>query len=313
MFDLFKPKSSTGGDPGITSLDLRITTPSAAQSPPRAATPPAPQPAPTPVQQPVQTCAQLALTLEGAHMYFSGAFLKIQELQKNGAKPELLYYLVYPQQGHTFSVTTSDGSRTILPLFTSKPMADAYIAAKKIGAIAAVCRLENLPALSEKWADAGMNFYAFNICCRCVSLLLHPIAELQLEEPVVNRWRNDAGQRRQFAETFGRGAYSVIGSNPKAARTMFEGMRDHIDPANPYLHWVIAVLAGMAGDMDANAASIKRLEEFGPPFIGKLQGTSFDPTQEGSQMSTMAEAMIGLGASLGMPDFGKMKKNTDAI
>jgi len=312
LFDRFKPKSSNGGDPGITSLDLRIAPPSAAQSPPRAATAPAPQPAPKPVQ-PVPPCAQLTLTLEGAHMYFAGAFLKIQELQKTGAKPELLHYLVYPQQGHTFSVTTSDGSRTILPLFTSKLMANAYLAAKKIGAVAAVCRLENLPTLAEKWAAAGMNFYAFNICCRCASLILHPIAELQSEESVVNRWRNDAAHRRQFAETFGRNAYNVIGSNPKAARTWFEAMRDHIDPANPYLHWVIAVLAGMAGDMDANAASIKRLEEFGPPFIGKLQGTSFDATQAGSQMSTMAEAMVGLGASLGILDLGKMEKKIDTI
>jgi len=252
------------------------------------------------------------MTLEGTHMHFAGTCRKIEELRKAGTKPELLHYLVYPQQGHIYSVTTSSGSQTILPLFSSKPMADAYIAAKKIGAVAAACRLENLPALGEKWVAAGMNFFAFNICCKCTSFVLHPIAELQSQEPVVNSWRNDLALRRQFAEAFGRNAYSAIGSNPKFARGWFEGMRDHIDPANPYLHWIIALLAGMAGDMAANAASIKRLEEFGPPFVGKLQGTSFDPAQPGSQASTMGEAMIGLGASLGILDPGKMVKKTES-
>ncbi len=245
-------------------------------------------------------------------MYFGGAFLKIQELQKTEAKPELLFYLVYPQQGHTFSVTTSDGAKTILPLFTAKPMADAYIAARKIGAVAAVCRLENLPALGEKCTATGMNFYAFNICCRCSIFILRPIAELQSQELFLNSWRNDFGHRRQFAETFGRNAYNAIASNPKGARTWFEGMRDHIDGANPYLHWMIALLAGMAGDMAANAESIRRLEQFGPPFIGKLQGTSFDLRQPGSQMSTMPEAMLGLAASLGILDPAKIEKKPEA-
>lgn len=311
MFGSFKPKSRKGDDPGITTLDLRVPTPPVAQSPPKASAASAPQAVPKAAPQPVPACVALTFTLEGAQLYSNGLLLKIQELQKTEAKPELLYYLVYPQQGHTLSVTTSDGSRTILPLFTSRPMADAYIAAKKLGAVAAACRMEKLPAQSEKWAAAGMNFYAINMCCRCVNFGFQPIAELQSQEQVVNRWRNDTAQRRQFGETFGRNAYNAIGSNPKAARTWFEGMRDHIDPANPYLHWVIAVLAGMAGDMDANATSIKRLEEFGPPFIGKLQGTSFDPAQPGSQLSTMPEAMAGLAISLGILDASKLEKKPE--
>jgi hypothetical protein len=68
----------------------------------------------------------------------------------------------------------------------------------------------------------------------------------------------------------------------------------------PYLHWVIAVLAGLAGDMQANAAAIQRLEEFGPDFACKLQGNSFDPREPGSRMATMPEAMMGLQASYGI-------------
>lgn len=312
MFDLFKPKSSQDHDSGITSLDLRAAAPPADRSPAEPVSAPAPQPVPKPAQQLVPACAQLAINLEGAQMYFTGAVLKLLQLQNTRAKPELLLYLVYPQQGHAFSVTTTDGARTILPLFTSKPMAHAYIAAKKIGAVPAACRLENLPALAEKWAAAGMNFYAFNLCCRCSSFVPNPIAELDSQESVINRWRVDFVHRRQFAELYGRNAYNAIGTNPKAARACFEAMRDHIDPANPYLHWIIALLAGMAGDMAANAASIARLEEFGPPFVGKLQGTSFDPAEAGSQMNTMPEAMTGLAASLSILDPRKMEKKAEA-
>ena len=135
---------------------------------------------------------------------------------------------------------------------------------------------------------------------------MYPIAELQSEDAFLSTWRIDLANRRQFAESYGRNAAAVIGSNAKQARVWLEGIRDHIDGGNPYLHWVIAILAGMTGDMEANAASIKRLDAFGPPFTGKLQGTSFDPTVKGSQFSTMAEAMLGLGVSLGYVDPSKM-------
>ncbi len=98
------------------------------------------------------------------------------------------------------------------------------------------------------------------------------------------------------------------GTNAKQARAWLEGIRDHIDPGNPYLHWAIAVLAGLAGDMEANQASIKKLEAFGPAFTGKLQGTSFDPTVPGSQAGTMGEALLGLGLSLGYLDAAKWRK-----
>ena len=135
---------------------------------------------------------------------------------------------------------------------------------------------------------------------------MFPISELQNEDIFLSTWRLDLANRRQFSETYGRNAAAVIGTNAKQARIWLEGMRDHLEPANPYLHWVIAVLAGMAGDMEANAASIKRLNAFGPPFTGKLQGVSFDPTVPGSQLRTMAEAMMGLGVSLGYLDPNKM-------
>jgi hypothetical protein len=84
-----------------------------------------------------------------------------------------------------------------------------------------------------------------------------------------------------------------LGKNNKMARASLEYLRDHFDAGNPYVHWMIAVLAGMDGDMKANAESIAQMEQFGPPFVGKLQGTSFDMSP-GSQFATFPEAMMGL-------------------
>ncbi|RXH57577.1 hypothetical protein [Granulicella sibirica] len=295
MFENFNQK-----DKKLTSLDLG--------NPPPRKTPPAPAPDPKADAKPVavQVCVAQTHTPEGAFVHFLGAHRKFEEMVRIGLKPEVLFYVVFPQQGLTHSITTADGLKTIVLIFTLKAMADAYISAKKLAAVAAACRVEDLSTQADLWMAAGINSYAFNMCSRCFSLTVFPISELQNEDIFLSTWRLDLANRRQFSETYGRNAAAVIGTNAKQARIWLEGMRDHLEPANPYLHWVIAVLAGMAGDMEANAASIKRLNAFGPPFTGKLQGTSFDPTVPGSQLSTMAEAMIGLGASLGYLDPNKM-------
>lgn len=297
MFGSFNPK-----DGKLTSLDLGTP-------PPRKA-PAAPGPAPeakVDVKPPaVPMCVAQTQTLEGTYAHFTGARRKFEDMVRTGVRPEILFYVVFPQQGLTHSLTTSDGLKTIVLIFSSKFMAAAYISAKKLGAVAAACRVENLFKQAEQWITSGINSYALNTCCRCVTLTVFPISELQSEDIFLSTWRLDLANRRQFAESYGRNAGAVVGKNAKQARVWLEGIRDHIDPANPYLHWVIAVLAGLAGDMEANAASIKRLDAFGPPFTGKLQGTSFDPTVQGSQLGTMSEALIGLGVSLGYLDPSKI-------
>jgi hypothetical protein len=301
MFDNFNPK-----DKSLISLDLGNPAPRPAPSGPT------PTPAATPNDKPeakpsvIQMCVGQTLSLEGAFAHFTCARRKFEEMVRTSLKPEILFYIVFPQQGLSYSLTTPDGLKTIVPIFTSRPMAEAYITGRKMSAVAAACRLENLPTQAEQWITSGINSYGLNACCRCFALSFFPISELQSEDSFVLTWRLDLANRRQFAQIYGRNASSVLGTNAKQARIWLEGIRDHIDPANPYLHWVIAVLAGIAGDMEANTASINRLDAFGPPFTGKLQGTSFDPTVPGSQLSTMAEAMLGLGISLGYLDPSKM-------
>ena len=297
MFKLFKTDDDESDDAGLTSLDLRNVPP----APPRAALPSATQGSPKAAVQPSVNppCVQMLMNLEAAYSHFSGAHRRLQEIVTADLKPEILFYLVFPQQGHCFSITTADGTKTILPVFTSRAMADSYIAARKIGAVAAACRIENLASQAEHWIAVGTNSYTLNMCCRCISLQVFPISDFQSEEVFLNTWRLDLANRRQFAEVYGRNASNAFASNPKQARNWLEGIRDHIDPANPYLHWMIALLAGISGDMEAKADSLKRAEAFGPTFAEKLRRTSTNLTEPGAQIASMSEAMLGLGISLG--------------
>jgi hypothetical protein len=220
---------------------------------------------------------------------------------KSGHKPQVVLYPVFPQQGHTFTVSTKDGKKTILPLFGSTWIAKAYLTGRGLQAVTGACPLGALADQADKWIAAGINCYTLNPCFRCGNATLYPIAELQSEEQFLQTWGLDAITRRLFAEIIVRNCQAQFASNPKAVRDSLERVRDHLDSGVPYLHWVIAVLAGMAGDMPAKAAAVQRLGEFGPDFADKLKGTaSFDPQESGAHITTMPEAMLGLLASYGI-------------
>ena len=67
----------------------------------------------------------------------------------------------------------------------------------------------------------------------------------------------------------------------------------------PFVHWMIALIAGMQGDEEARLAAIATLESFGPAFVGKtarLAGGEGDKAWTDS----MATAHVGLMAEFGM-------------
>lgn len=304
MFDLFKSSGKSDDDSDLTSLDLRTAPASPAR--PKAGSGPMPGAKPAAAAQPVapavahQPCVQLAVTPETMLVLYKNIRQRSDEWIKNGPKPKLVFYLVYPQQGHTLTVSTPDGSKTILPIFSSVLMAKAYLAGKGLQAVIAACLVDAFAEQTDKWITAGMNCYALNPCFRCGTLSFFPITDLQIEGQFFQTWGLETIARRIFTEVTVRNAQNQIATNPKAARDLLERVRDHLDCDVPYLHWVIAILAGLTGDMQANAAAIQRLEQFGPDFAGKLQGVSFDPAVPGSQMSTMPGAIMGLLASYGL-------------
>ena len=113
-------------DKKLTSLDLG--------NPPPRTTPPAPAPDLKADAKPVgvQVCVAQTHTPGGCVRTLLGGTPQVSKRWvRIGLKPEVLFYVVFPQQGLTHSITTADGLKTIVLIFTLKAMADAYISAKE--------------------------------------------------------------------------------------------------------------------------------------------------------------------------------------
>jgi len=79
-------------------------------------------------------------------------------------------------------------------------------------------------------------------------------------------------------------------------REALETIRDHLNCSVPYLHWMIALEAGMSHDEDVRLAAIERLREFGPMFCDKAVLSS-----EGDAWAeAIAECHVGLLGSFEM-------------
>lgn len=293
MFDRFKSKSQ---EPELTSLGLKSE--AAARPSQDQNSQPAPNSKPAPATPPVP-CVQVSLGLEGNFNFYKELRRKHEEFVATGVRLETVFYLVLPQQGHTLTVSTPDGKHTILHLFTSKIMADAYLANRKLGAVAAGCRVSSLGEQAEKWEAVGINAYGLNACAKCANAAMGPLRDLQSEQKFQDCWSLDAMNRRLFAETALR-HWQQNKSNVPGYRKALEGIRDHIDPGSPYMHMMIATLAGMQGDKEAAAGAIQWLDRFGPPFTGKLNAETIVPGETESWSGALSEAMLGLYAAYGL-------------
>lgn len=285
MFDRFKSKSQ---EPELTSLGLKTdapTQPIQGQNP---------QSAPAPVP-----CVQVSLGLEGNFNFYRELRRRHEQFVATGPKLDAVFYLVLPQQGHTLTVSTPDGKRTILYLFTSQIMADGFLAKRKLGAVAAGCRVPSLGEQVDKWTATGINAYGLNPCAKCANAAVGPLSDLHSEQKFQDCWTLDAMNRRLFAETALRHWQQNM-KDVTGHRKALEGIRDHVDPGSPYIHMMIAVMAGMQGDKETAAGAIQTLDRFGPPFTGKLNAETIVPGKVETWSSALSEAMLGLYAVYGI-------------
>lgn len=299
MFDRFKSKPQ---EPELTSLGLKTEAtaqPSQGKNPQTPAQPsPGQNPQASPPPPPVP-CVQISLGLEGNFNFYKELRRRHEEFVRSGARLETVFYLVLPQQGHTLTVSTPDGKRTILYLFTSQIMADGFLARRKLGAVAAGCRVSSLGEQVEKWTAAGINAYALNPCAKCANAAIGPLSDLQSEQKFQDCWTLDAMNRRLFAETTLRFWQQKKADIPGHLKAL-EGIRDHVDPGSPYIHMMIATMAGMQGDKETAANAIQTLDRFGPPFTGKLNAETIVPGKVETWSEALSEAMLGLYGAYGL-------------
>jgi hypothetical protein len=205
----------------------------------------------------------------------------------------------------TFRTTNPD--RTAMLIFTSGHTAMDYLKTSNISGDVHMFPFESLHTYIDLWRKAKVDTFVFDRCPRCPDFVSLPIND-NTEGQFLTLWtlhratRDFQSERRIRAYLNSSNASKKAGGAPadtlREMRNHLETLRDHINYSIPYVHWLIAILAGVQGDHEAQADSIRNLEAFGPSFIGKVPPDK--PFVLETSAKSQSEALVGLLATFGM-------------
>jgi hypothetical protein len=198
---------------------------------------------------------------------------------------------------------TPDGAHNAVLLFSSPFRAADYARAQGLQFPVATFKLEALPVAAKQWHDAGIDSFFFDCCPRCAgaNLLSSKVEDKTITtNQVAYAWATAVSIRNWRAEDAIRRFLAIQGDDAIALkRRSMEFFRDHIDCGIPYVHWLIAIFAGIQQDEPARLAAVARLEEFGPAFKGIITRMT-DRSQLAAWGEASTKAHAGLLATFGM-------------
>jgi hypothetical protein len=221
---------------------------------------------------------------------------RVKKILEDGKRPQALYLAVDGANNGLVSVRTTNPDLTILLIFTSGHTAMDYLRTAKIAG-----GVHMFP-----WRNAGVNAFALDRCPRCPHFLPLPIDE-RTEEKFLTLWAAHRATRDFQSERLIRAYFDSANAARNAAgepsaqremRNFLETLRDHIDYSVPYVHWLIALYAGVDGDHEARITSIQNLEAFGPEFKDKVPSNESFVMEEWAKF--VADAHLGLLSTFGM-------------
>jgi hypothetical protein len=289
MFDLFK--SESGGE-DLTSPKLEPLRKLASQLP---GSPPA-------LQEWLQKFAAAARE--------SGAAVEIgrrtQELLASGQKPRLICFLREREKQAPAGLLTGEPRRNYLLLFTSPPLAHFFVRSKKLPFEILGVTQDDFAPMAEDWRKRKFDGFIPDLSPKAPMFGTFPAKEdLITWEQVLFAWaqrltiRNWQAQR-SLAEFYG--AQNKDAASPetlKRQRAALEALRDFGSFDVPFVHWLIALIAGIQKDEAARLESTAVLESFGPDFVGKTERAD---GEEGSKAwaHSLSIATVGLLAEYGM-------------
>jgi hypothetical protein len=224
---------------------------------------------------------------------------RAKEMLDAGNRPRALYLAVNgPNKLVSFKTVNPDYN--VLLIFTSGHAAMDYLRTAKIGGGIHEFPFESLSAYMEMWKKAQLDSFVLDRCPRCPQFTIAQIDGCT-EEKFKILWaihratRNFQAKRLIGAYLNSSNAAKNPGgkpSSPREMRNLLETLRDHIDYSVPYVHWLIALHAGVDGDQEARIASIRNLEAFGQDFVGKVP--SDEPFVMENWAKSVVDAQIGL-------------------
>jgi hypothetical protein len=233
----------------------------------------------------------------------------IRQLLDSGAHPEAVFLAQDPRNRGLIVFKHQNPPFQAIPLFSSPFLVGDYLrATKTVGQVIGV-KMESLPQVAQSWRDGGIDSFLFNRCPRCP--IVQPLRvkdNLITAEQIRFMWATQLTIRNWRARKLIRQYLDYAGDDSLAQkRTSLEFLRDHVAYDVPYVHWMIALIAGMQGDKLAHDGATASLEEFGPDFVGKTDNASAnefagesDRPKAGSWSDSMAKAHIGLLMSFRM-------------
>jgi hypothetical protein len=240
---------------------------------------------------------------------------RANKMLEAGRRPQDLYLAVDGANKGWFSFRTSNPDRNVLLIFTSGYAAMDYLKTARIAGGVHMFPFESLQVYAEYWRKARIDSFVLDRCPRCLDFFCAPI-DVHTVEQFLTLWAHHRATRDFQSEKLVHAYFDSLkaGSPQREVRSFLETLRDHLDFGVPYVHWLIAIHAGIDGDQEAKIASIQNLEAFGSDFKGKVSRDETFVLEEWSK--SVAEAHLGLLATFEMlrPDLqsaARIKKIID--
>ncbi len=221
-----------------------------------------------------------------------------------GERPRSFYLAIDTVQGGLVAFKLNGELRSAALVFTSGFQAFDYLRASGMPGEVQEIPATVLQSHMKDWLEAGAGAIALDRCPRCPICLAIPIRGYLTDEQVGRVWAIHRSARIFQVQRYLRawlGDRPVSGSGDEVVdrvekRKILEMIRDHLDCSVPYLHWMIALEAGVSRNEEVRLAAVKRLQEFGPQFSDRVTSSS-----EGDGWSAaLSECHVGLLASYDM-------------
>jgi hypothetical protein len=225
---------------------------------------------------------------------------------QSGNLPKAVYFARYQNSEIPVGLLSPDRTKGVVFLFSSPVLALHFLRNSKQPFDLCQLDLDDMEATARAWKALTFNSYIFDPSPEKTNAPLLDMRDGIIHKEVVLRsWAATRVTRNAIADAW-RVEYLNGGktgaTNPETLRKqreLLEHLRDMGAYDVPFVHWVIAIIAGLQGDEAARLAATKTLEEFGPSFVGKTE-----PRSAGGDIKQWADSMgvayLGLLAEFGM-------------
>ena len=223
------------------------------------------------------------------------------ELMKAGRFPAMYFFGADALTGSVVVAKGNEQVRKSLLLFTSPLLARDFLRIAGNPSGVAGFSMDHFPLWQRRWKALGIDSLCINRCPRCTQHAVFGVKDgLVTKEALAHAWAVSWATRSWRGEALVRQLIALKGDDSvQKSRAILETLRDHVDSGIPYVHWLIALMAGMQGDEEERAAAASRLREFGPAFAGKLTERG-DSAGNKRWAEAFSEAHVGLLANFGM-------------